>query len=139
MALRHHIFISWPQSLILPSTANITDIGHNKPYYSRLKNSPAMNADGKVIMILVNAHFLQHLQYWGYRVRYSVIWPVHVVQLFQCPGCLKNRQYFLHVFLFGKLNIHKSNYFKTKMVLLTCLNVTLSILVTYSPLFSSDS
>jgi len=48
-----------------------------------------VNADGKLLVILVNAHVLQQLQDGRDGVRYSVIRPVHIVQLFQCPGHLE--------------------------------------------------
>ncbi len=56
---------------------------------SRYSCLPAVNTDGNVIMILVNPHVLQQLQDGRNGVRYSVIRPVHIVQLLQCPRHLE--------------------------------------------------
>lgn len=56
---------------------------------SRYRCLPAVNTDGNVIMILVNPHVLQKLHDCRNGVRYSVIRPVHIVQLLQCPRHLE--------------------------------------------------
>lgn len=48
-----------------------------------------MDADGDVIMILIGAHLLQHVQNGRDGVWYTVVWPVYIVQLFQSPDTLE--------------------------------------------------
>lgn len=58
-----------------------------------------MNADGDVIMGLNGAHFLQQFQNRWDGVRYTVIRPVDIVQLFQSSARLEIKNQTIQVFL----------------------------------------
>lgn len=47
--------------------------------------SPAVDANGHILMLLVHAHFLHQLKYGWDGVGYAVVRPVHVVQLPHSP------------------------------------------------------
>lgn len=46
--------------------------------------SPAVNADRHIVLLLEHMHVLQNLKNRGDGVWYTVIRPVHIVQLLQC-------------------------------------------------------
>lgn len=54
--------------------------------------SPAVDAYGHVIMRLIAAHLVQHVQDGGDGVRYAMIWPVDIVQLFQSVAQLEKKK-----------------------------------------------
>lgn len=58
-----------------------------------------MNADGDVIMGLNGAHLLQQFQNRRDGVRYTVIRPVDIVQLFQSSARLEIKNQTIQVFL----------------------------------------
>lgn len=69
-------------------------------YVKFKKGWPAVNADGDVIMGLNGAHLLQQFQNRRDGVRYTVIRPVDIVQLFQSSARLeiKKKKVFLDNF-----------------------------------------
>lgn len=56
-------------------------------------NWPAVNADWDVIMGLIGAHLMQHVQNGRDGVWYTMIWPVDIMQLFYSVARLWKKKY----------------------------------------------